>query len=921
MASGLAARYAEALVAHSRLVVVVLLVATAVVGAGAGGIESGLTIASFGSDSTEAQKLSYVEENFTTGQENTTTVQVVVRGENVLSKESLLATLRFQRAVRENETVAPTLVDGRPTTGLANQIALAAIRQETPRAGGGAGSGGPNGTSGGGAAGGGAGGDGAAGPPRQVPTLDEQITQLASMSPPEVREVTAAVLAPDGAADGSDGSPRGGPGSDPYALLSTGYEPGSTTAEARVLFVFQQTSGDGDSLPADVVDAQLTMQEIADREIGGEGTADAFVFGAGIVDEESGRATGESFALISPVALLFVVVVLTVAYRDLFDVVLALLGVVLVLVWMGGFMGWAGFGVTQIVIAVPFLLIGLSIDYALHVVMRYREARTGSAGSDGESPARGSSTEDETGVSVRDAMRAGLGGVVVALAATTFTTAVGFLSNTVSPITSIAEFGAISAAGIVAAFVVFAGLLPAVKVELDGLLERFGFDRERRAFGTDGAASRLVGVGTTVARRAPVVIVVLALLVSAGGGYAATEIDTSIDQTDFLPRDSPAWMDALPAPFQPSEYTLRENVIYLNDNFLQSRDRSQVEILVEGDVTSPGTLDRLAAGREAVAETDSAVTLANGNPSVQGPLSVIRQTAANNATVAAVVERADTDDDGVPDQNLTAVYDAVFGANPERAVAVFYRTDSSGDTSGEYRALRVTVAVRGGADTGTVTEEMRTVADEIEGTAATGLIVTATGQPIVSEIVQQGLLQTLVETFLITLGVILAFLTVIFYRRYGTLSLGAVTMVPVVFALSWILGTMYLLSIPFNSETAIIASIAIGIGVDYAIHISERFVEEREQAVNPFAALEATVSGTGGALLASAVTTAGGFGLLVLALVPSLRRFGLVTSTAIVYAFLASVVVLPSLLVLWDRYLNEQQLEPTAEESEVAAGD
>ena len=150
------------------------------------------------------------------------------------------------------------------------------------------------------------------------------------------------------------------------------------------------------------------------------------------------------------------------------------------------------------------------------------------------------------------------------------------------------------------------------------------------------------------------------------------------------------------------------------------------------------------------------------------------------------------------------------------------------------------------------------------------------------------------------------FLTAIFYRRYGTLSLGAVTMVPIVFALSWILGTMYLLSIPFNSETAIIASIAIGIGVDYAIHISERFVEERERAAGALDALDATVSGTGGALLASAVTTAGGFGVLLFALVPSLQRFGLVTSAAIVYAFVASVVVLPSLLVLWDRYVSDE---------------
>jgi len=860
MATGLAARYAALLMRYSRPVLVVLLLATVLVGSGVTDVDSGLTIASFGSDSTEAQKLDYVRTNFSTGNENTTAMQVVIRGENVLSKTSLLETLRFQRALSENATVNTTLAESGATAGLSNQVAIAAIQRERSDS---------TDASG-----------GQAGPPGS-PTLDEQIAQLESMSPAEVESVVATVLDPD--------RTRAGP-VDPYTLLSTDYEAGSTTASARVLFVFQHVESDGDSLPAAIVDAQLAARDIAGDTISG----DTFVFGAGIVDEESGQATGESFAVISPIALAFILLVLVVAYRDVFDVALALVGVVVTLVWMGGFMGWAGIGVTQIIIAVPFLLIGLSIDYALHVVMRYREAQA-----------------EDSDRAPRETMRVGLAGVTVALAATTFTTAVGFLSNTVSPISSIAEFGLVSAAGIVSAFVVFAGLLPAVKVELEALLERVGLDRRKRAFGTDGVANRLVGVGTAGARRLPVAIVVVALLVSAGGGYAATDIDTSLNQVDFLPRDAPDWMDSLPEPFAPSEYTLYENVVFFNENFVQSRDQSRVEILVEGPVTDDRTLERLAAGEEEIADSETPVTLANGDPTVESPLSLVEDVAATNETVAAVVERNDADGNGVPDENLTAVYDAVYDAAPDRAGAVFYRQDA------EYRALRVSVAITGGSDTGVVTEEMRAVATTIEGD--TDLRVTATGQPVVTEIVQTGLLQTLVETFLITLGVILTFLTGIFYRRYGTLSLGAVTMVPVVFGLSWILGTMYLLEISFNSETAIIASIAIGIGVDYAIHVSERFVEERARTGDALAALEATVAGTGGALLASAVTTAGGFGVLIFALVPSLQRFGLVTSTAIVYAFLASVVVLPSLLVLWDRYLGgdlpgqEADVDPDAD--------
>ncbi|WP_232701566.1 efflux RND transporter permease subunit [Halobacterium wangiae] len=830
----IADRYADLLARYSRYVLAVLLVATVVMGVGAANVDAGLSISSFGGDSTEAEKLTYVRENFSPDDQDVTSMQVVVRGDDVLSKESLLETLRFQRAVRGSGTVGPTLRDGQPTVGIGNLVATAAIHAESQ------------------------------GPPVAQPTLNEQIAQIESMSAAEVEDAVRTALDPEAARGGTV---------DPYTLLATDYEPGSTTASARVLFVFQQTDG-GDSLSTDVVDAQLATRGLAADEIR---SGDAFVFGAGIVDEEAGKATGESFALITPVALVLILLVLGIAYRDPVDVVLALAGTVLTLVWMGGFMGWMDIGVTQILIAVPFLVVGLSIDYALHVVMRYREARLA----------------DET-LSPRGGMRVGLAGVTVALAATTFTTAVGFLSNTVSPIQPIAEFGLVSAAGIVSAFVVFAVLLPTVKLEVDAVLERFGFDHRKRAFGTVGVANRVVGVGTTVARRAPIAIVALALVTSAAGGYAATDIDTSIDQVDFLPRESPEWMDSLPGPFAPSDYQLRENVVFLNDNFVQSRDRTTAYVLVEGSVTDPDTLERVAAGESAVADTTSAVQLANGRPDLDSPLALVRETAAENETFAALVERNDDDGDGVPDQNLAVIYDALFANDPAAASTVLHRVD------GDYRALNVRVGVSASAPTATITTEMRSVAETVAGDSE--LTATATGPPVVDELVQRDLLRTLVETFLLTLGVILAFLTVLFYRRYDAPLLGAVTLVPVVGALGWILGTMYLFDIPFTTETAVIASIAIGLGVDYAIHVSERFVHELDGTTDVSDALDATVSGTGGALLASAVSTAAGFGVLVFALVPSLRRFGAVTSATIVFAFVASVVVLPSLLTLWHRY-------------------
>jgi len=832
----IAERYGDAVARYSKLVVVLMLVSTAVVGSAAGDVPPGIALSNFGSDSTEAEKLAYVDENFETGRANTTALQVVVRGDDVLTRETLLETLRYQRALRDNETVNATLVDGRSSVSVANLVATAAINRERTAAG--------------------------ERPLTRPPALAAQTEQLESMSESEVEDVVAAVLDPERERQGNF---------DPYALLPKDYEPGSTEASGMVLVVTYRTDG-GDELGEDVVEGQVAARELA----AGTFSAETFAFGRGIVEAEALAATAESGPIIAPAILLALLGVLLFTYRDPLDVTLALFGIGVVLLWLFGFMGWIGLGVNQLIIAVPFLLMGLSIDYGLHVVMRYREAKADLA-------------DESGGPSVPAAMGHGLGGVTVALAATTFTTAVGFLANLVSPIGSIREFAIAAAAGIVATFFVFTLLVPALKVEAERLLERFWFARDRSAFGRAGAANRVLQVGTAAARRAPVAIVLVGLLVAGGGAYAATDIDTTVDQTDQLPEDPPDWKQRLGA----SEYTIRADAAALNEQFVQTSDRSRAEILVEGPVTDPDTLERVAAGRAAAGEAGSAVTLADGSPAVDGPLALINRTAARNETVAAVVERNDGDGDGIPDRNLAAVYDAVYAADPAAAGQVIQRED------GEYRALRMTVSVEGGASTRTVTDEMRAVAAVVEGDSA--LTVTATGTPIVEEVVQRGLLTTLVEGFAITLAVIGAFLTVIFYRRYGTATLGAVTMVPVLFALAWILGTMFLLGIAFSTETAVITSIAIGVGVDYAIHTSDRYLEERGAAASPTAALERTVAGTGGALLASATTTALAFGALTLALVPQLQRFGLVTGITVVYAFGASVLVLPSLLVLWER--------------------
>ena len=976
----------DAVMDHSKVVIAVMLVLTVAIGSGAAMVEQTSSLDQFQTDSPEGEALDYAEENFSTGEGDTTTAQVIQRDDDVFDQSSLVGMLAYQQTLHDNETTNATLSGDQPTASIANVVAIAAIsaeegedvqrtaselqalnesvneeraaireRNETLST--------------------------TAGllresltTLRQNPdasaeaafadvrantsvefdaedtatferaaeqlrnasseaeaeeayqlgtqgvladqytalqersaalqadadrlqeladeletqreqfenasnaTLEQQQEQLRSMNESEIHDTIGTVLGEDAGGNGGDG-----PG--PFALMPTDYDPGSTEADATMLIVTME--GDGSAAQGsagdDVIDAQLAMQTLGGQADGGE----YLVFGAGIISDEITSSMTDSLLIVGPLAIIFVLIALVVAYRDVLDILLGLFGIGAVLAWTFGFMGWTDIAFNQIFIAVPVLLIGLSIDYAIHIFMRHREERENG----GEGGPRGS-------------MRTALVGVGIALIYVTATTVIGFLSNLTSPVPPIREFGIVSSAGITAALLVFGLLVPAMKVELDEFLEGRGIDRQKRAFGTGGGAfSSVLAVGATAARKSPYLVIVLALVLSAGGGYGATQVDTSFEQSDFIAEDPDDWMKDLPEPFAPGDYTAKANLEYVNDNFL--RQDSQAQILIRpdgGDLTDDDVLQRIADAESTAAEQDDVTqTLSNGEPRIESPLSLMESVAEQNDSFGAAFESADTDDDGVPDRNLGALYDELFDVAPDRASNVIDRDD------GEYTAMRIVIAVQGGANGDAVTESMRDVADEVDGE---GLDATATGSAVLNKIVQDQLLQTVVESLIITLVATFVFLMIAYRITEGSASLGAVTLLPVAFSVTWILGTMHLLDIPFNVITGMITSLTVGLGVAYSIHLSERYNQELERTGEIWTAMERAVTGTGGALLGSAATTVGGFGVLIFAILPPLQQFGQITGLTIIYAFLASVLVLPSLLAVWTRFVGPDGVFP-----------
>ena len=134
----------------------------------------------------------------------------------------------------------------------------------------------------------------------------------------------------------------------------------------------------------------------------------------------------------------------------------------------------------------------------------------------------------------------------------------------------------------------------------------------------------------------------------------------------------------------------------------------------------------------------------------------------------------------------------------------------------------------------------------------------------------------------------------------------------------WVFGAMAIAGIAFGPVTSMVSAIGIGIGIPYMIHVTHRYLEERLIQADENIAIEQTLVHTGGALGGSALTTIAGFGILMLSTTIPFRQFGFVLAYTIFLALMAAIALLPSMLVLWDRW-HRRRGDATLDERAVTA--
>src|SRR5690606_6663702 len=406
----------------------------------------------------------------------------------------------------------------------------------------------------------------------------------------------------------------------------------------------------------------------------------------------------------------------------------------------------------------------------------------------------------------RDAAEQTVRSVGLAVVMSGLTTVVGFVSNAFTRIVRIREFGIFMGVGVMVALLVAVLFLPSVLV-LTRRNKAAPAEDRAPMMGAVGSHSGLLSrLGAAVTRRAAVPLVVAAVLaVASFTGFARLEVDT--DYLRFFDARSEA----------------RQAYHLVQEKF---GGVDTVQIVLEGDILEPETLRAMEALQ---AELDAM-------PRLTDSMSVVN--------IVKEVGRALNEDDPayaiIPDTRAAvAQYLLLLSMSGDTTLDQFLTWDQ------RTAKIEVPVATTSAQERADVLRRIEELA--VERLGAFGK-VQVTGLPYLvdgmAELITTGQIQSLA---LSVAGVLL-----LLWILVGSLGTGLFCIAPILLTIAINFGFMGWAGMTFDVITALVASIVVGVGIDYSIHVYSRYREETTSGKSPREAAVTTLATTGRAVLLNA---------------------------------------------------------------------
>lgn len=567
------------------------------------------------------------------------------------------------------------------------------------------------------------------------------------------------------------------------------------------------------------------------------------IAGSPIVEGTLAQLMPEDMKKMVPLVVIVIFLVLLILLRNLSGSILILLSVVFSSIWTFGLMGWLGIPLYSVSTMIPVMLIAIGVAYGIHLMNSYRLISL-------------THPEYSKARSVSEMLKAMTSPVSMAA----FTTMVGFISLLTSQVYPIKYFGLFTAFGVFVELILSLLFLSAGIILFSRKKNESGQDETTHSASENNRLSRLTE-WLPAHRPLVLMIAVIAIIISV---YGASKIWIDSSFLDKFEADSE---------------------IVLTDSFINQHfgGTSTLNVILEGKEAAMKQPETLRLMDQLQSYTEEENKLVGSSFSLSDYL----------VRMNKVMHADDPSWETTPD-------------TPELVAQYLLLYEMSGDPDNlwkvvDYNYAKANITFQLKSDNSQALEAaMLSIESFRDDFAALDIELNYAGSGYKAYVFTDLILKGQISSLLLSVLIVIILLALMF----RSFTIGILGSLPIILTSIISFGVMGLLNIPLSTTTALISSIAVGIGIDYAVHFIDKFRHYKKDSSHLALVSLNTMRTSGRAILYNAVVVIAGFMVLLASVFPPNRTLGALISLNMLVSFLGTMTVL---YVLLRKYFEKKQ--------------
>ena len=546
-----------------------------------------------------------------------------------------------------------------------------------------------------------------------------------------------------------------------------------------------------------------------------------------------------------PIVLLVIVIVLFLVLRNVRSTILTILVVAFSTIWAFGLMAALKIPIYAIFTMMPVMLIAIGVADGVHLYSHLQLF-----------------INKNPGASKKEAVNNMIKEMWKPVIMTSVTTAVGFISLLTSEVYPIKYFGLFTAFGVLSAMVFSLVLIPA------GILV-FGMPKRKIQKNKNNDASKhsIADKFSEMIIKRKNISYLFTIIIIAISLYGMTKVWINSSFLEKFERDS--------------DIALTDK--FINENF---GGTSTLNVILEGknegSFKTPEILETVSKMQDEI-ENNLAV--------VGSSFSLVDYLKRMNKVMHADSSKYDT----VPgSKELTAQYLLLYemSGDPEKLWQV---------VTEDYKKANITFQLK--SDNSKALRSAMNVAEEFRSDLKKqGIDLQYAGSGYKALVFTDLILEGQIKSLVMSLFIVIFLLAFMFRNFY----IGLIGSIPIIITTFISFGMMGLFNIPLSTTTALISSIAIGIGIDYAVHFIERYKINALATNDKSETIKLTMHHSGRAIIFNAVVVIAGFLVLLFSVFPPNRSLGMLVSLNMFTSFIGTVTIMFVVLYVSNIYFTKK---------------